>query len=98
MLTLHEKRLLVAHPDVAVDAGRMVAEGRVRVVGRASSIEVHATVELEPDVFRRSVGAGHDAEVAVFDHGDSGAVGVFFRSNALGVAAVRIGSFTGRIE
>ena len=68
----------------------MVAEGRVRVVGRARSIEVHATVELEPDVFRRSVGAGHDAEVAAFHHRDGGLVSIIRRvGDAGGITAIR---------
>ena len=87
-LALDERRLLITHPDIAEDAGRMIAIGRVGVVGRAGAVEIDAAVEFEPDIFRRAIGTRENGEVAGFDHGDRGPVAVSGRRGADGIAAV----------
>ncbi len=85
VLAFEEKRLLIPHPDIAVDAGGIVALAGIRV---GSTVEVHTTVELQQDILRGAVGARDDGKIAVFHHGDGGLIGVVGRGDAVGIPAV----------
>ena len=88
MLTLEKKRLLVAHPHVAENAGRMVPEGRIGIAGRTSAVEVHAAIEFEENVFSRAVGPRNNGEITLFHHRDGGLVRVGCGGDVGGVTAI----------
>jgi hypothetical protein len=83
-----EALTVLAYGTMVHVAEAVIAEAGIGIAHGTRAIEIHATVEFEQDVFRRSVGAGNDGEVAVFDHGNGGPVAVFLRRGARGITTV----------
>ena len=80
MLAIDIGWLFKASPDVAEDAGRVIAEGRIGDADWASAIEVHTTIKLQHDVFRRAVGSRDNAQWrATLHHRNARPVAVILR-------------------
>ena len=80
MLAIDISRLFEACPDVAEDAGRVIAKGRIGDACWPGAIEVHATIKLEHDVLRRAIGPCDDAQRrATLHHRNARPVAVILR-------------------